>query len=105
MKDVAVLCRELGCGAAKKSPSGFQYEPSTEKEQKVLIQMVNCSGMEDTLAQCKQDEDVFDCSLEEEAGASCESKYGRLKDHLAQAPHGQPLLLVFFLCHRLSHND
>uniref|UniRef100_A0A8C0WZC9 SRCR domain-containing protein n=1 Tax=Castor canadensis TaxID=51338 RepID=A0A8C0WZC9_CASCN len=73
MKDVAVLCRELGCGAAKKSPSGFQYEPSTEKEQKVLIQMVNCSGMEDTLAQCKQDEDVFDCSLEEEAGASCEN--------------------------------
>ncbi|XP_004858827.1 CD5 antigen-like [Heterocephalus glaber] len=72
LQDVAVVCRELGCGIAKKSPSGTQYKPLAEKDQSVLIQNVGCSGMEDTLAQCEQDEDVFNCPHEEDAGASCE---------------------------------
>lgn len=73
LNDVAVVCRELGCGEAKKTPSGDLYGPLTEKEQSVLIQEVNCSGMEDTLAQCEQNEDVFNCLHEEDAGASCEN--------------------------------
>lgn len=72
IQDVAVLCRELGCGAAKGTPSGILYEPSTEKEQKTLIQEVNCNGMEDTLLQCEHSEDVFDCGHDEDAAAACE---------------------------------
>ncbi|KAL2771502.1 CD5 antigen-like isoform 1 precursor [Daubentonia madagascariensis] len=71
--DVAVVCRELGCGAAKEAFSGILYKPPPEKGQKVLFQNVRCNGMEDTLAQCEKDEDVFDCSHEEAAGALCEN--------------------------------
>lgn len=73
LNDVAVVCRELGCGAAKKTPSGELYGPLTEKGQSVLIQLVACNGMEDTLDQCEQDEDVFDCPHKEDAGALCEN--------------------------------
>ncbi|XP_048213141.1 CD5 antigen-like [Perognathus longimembris pacificus] len=72
MEEVAVVCRELGCGQAKSSPSGLLYSSSTENMPNILIQTVDCRGMEDTLAQCKL-EDVFDCSREEAAGASCEN--------------------------------
>ncbi|KAM4860772.1 CD5 antigen-like [Thomomys bottae] len=71
IKEVAVVCREVGCGAAKMSPSGLQYEPSTEN-MPILFQRVDCKGTEDILAQCEL-EDVFDCSREEEAGALCEN--------------------------------
>ncbi|XP_069856086.1 CD5 antigen-like [Dipodomys merriami] len=72
MEEVTVVCRQLSCGEAKRSSSGFQYKPSTEIVPSVLIQSVDCKGTEDTLAQCKLEEDVFDCSRTEEAGASCE---------------------------------
>uniref|UniRef100_A0A8C6B4B5 CD5 molecule like n=1 Tax=Monodon monoceros TaxID=40151 RepID=A0A8C6B4B5_MONMO len=72
MKDVEVVCRELGCGAATGTPSGTLYKPLAEKDQKVLIQAVNCSGMESKLIHCEQEEDVFDCSHNEDAGAMCE---------------------------------
>ncbi|XP_055452553.1 CD5 antigen-like [Psammomys obesus] len=72
LKDVAVVCRELNCGAAKRTPSGVSFQPPAPKEQKVLIQGVDCSGTEDMLAQCNQDDDVFDCPHAEDAGAGCE---------------------------------
>lgn len=86
IQDVAVLCRELGCGAANGTPSGILYEPSTEKEQKTLIQEVNCNGMEDTLLQCEHSEDVFDCGHDEDAAAACESEYGRAQGLSASYP-------------------
>ncbi|XP_053463889.1 CD5 antigen-like [Nycticebus coucang] len=73
MADVAVVCQELGCGAAKRAISGNLYKPLPKEEQKVLIQNVKCSGTEKTLAQCEKDEDVFDCSFDEAAGAVCEN--------------------------------
>lgn len=73
LNDVAVVCRELSCGAAYKTPSGASYQPPASEEQRVVIQGVECSGMEDTLAQCKLDNDVFDCSHAEDAGAQCEN--------------------------------
>ncbi|XP_058392539.1 CD5 antigen-like [Diceros bicornis minor] len=86
MKDVAVVCRELGCGEAKGTPSGILYKPSTEEEQKILIQDVNCNGMEDKLSQCEH-EDVFACSYNESAGASCESEYGRAEGRSANCSY------------------
>lgn len=80
--DLVVVCRELNCGAAKRTQSGASYMPPAPEDQKVLIQDVNCSGTEDLLSQCKQNEDVYNCPHSEDAGARCVSKYGRLKDHL-----------------------
>ncbi|XP_006895564.1 PREDICTED: CD5 antigen-like [Elephantulus edwardii] len=75
LEDVAVVCRELGCGAAKGTPSGFIYKPQAEETQNIFIQDVNCNGREDTLAQCeKEDSDYGSCSHKEDAGASCERK-------------------------------
>ncbi|KAL6080814.1 hypothetical protein STEG23_023823 [Scotinomys teguina] len=72
MNDVAVVCRELNCGAANKTQSGISYKPPAPEEQKVLVQDVNCNGMEDTLSQCEQDDDVYNCPHTEDAGARCE---------------------------------
>ncbi|KAG8519954.1 CD5 antigen-like [Galemys pyrenaicus] len=73
MKDVAVVCRELGCGPAVKVPYGNLYEPTATEDQKVLFQDVNCEGTEDALFQCDKSEDVFNCPHQEDAGASCET--------------------------------
>lgn len=72
LEDVAVVCQELGCGAAKLTRSGDLYKPRASEDQLVLIQGVNCSGMEDTLAKCEKDEHVFECTHREDAGAVCE---------------------------------
>ncbi|KAM5236174.1 CD5 antigen-like [Ctenodactylus gundi] len=72
LQDVAVVCRELGCGAAQKTPSGTLYGPLADEGQSVLIQNILCHGVEDTLAECEQDDDVFNCRHDEDAGASCE---------------------------------
>ncbi|NP_033820.2 CD5 antigen-like precursor [Mus musculus] len=71
-RDVAVVCRELNCGAVIQTPRGASYQPPAS-EQRVLIQGVDCNGTEDTLAQCELNYDVFDCSHEEDAGAQCEN--------------------------------
>uniref|UniRef100_A0A8I5ZXZ6 Cd5 molecule-like n=1 Tax=Rattus norvegicus TaxID=10116 RepID=A0A8I5ZXZ6_RAT len=71
--DVSVVCRELNCGAAKKTPSGASYHPPASEGQSVLIQGVECSGAEDMLAQCTLNYDVFDCSHAEDAGVQCEN--------------------------------
>ncbi|XP_049628524.1 Fc receptor-like protein 2 [Suncus etruscus] len=73
MKDVAVVCRELGCGAAKHTPAGIIYLPEAEKSQPVFIQVALCNGTEEALAECAQVE-IFDCEHDEDAGAVCENK-------------------------------
>jgi hypothetical protein len=95
-RDVAVVCRELNCGAVIQTPRGASYQPPAS-EQRVLIQGVDCNGTEDTLAQCELNYDVFDCSHEEDAGAQCESKYERLKGHflVSYAPDGHFASLWF----------
>lgn len=95
--DANVVCRELNCGAVNKTLSGTIYKPPAPPEQKVLIQGVDCSGMEDTLSQCSRDVDVYNCPHEEDAGVQCESTYGRVKDHLpvAYSPCGHLVCLYF----------
>ncbi|XP_060259217.1 Fc receptor-like protein 3 isoform X3 [Ovis aries] len=72
MKDVAVVCRELGCGAAKHTPAGMLYLPVAEEDQPVFIQVALCNGTEAALAECEQVE-TFDCGHDEDAGAVCEA--------------------------------
>ncbi|XP_023103370.2 CD5 antigen-like isoform X5 [Felis catus] len=71
MDSVAVLCRELGCGAARKTMSGTMYGPVTPKDQKVFIHLFRCNGIEESLSQCER-EDAIGCSHDEDAGAVCE---------------------------------
>ncbi|KAM5237543.1 Fc receptor-like protein 2 [Ctenodactylus gundi] len=71
MKDVSVLCRELGCGAAKHTPAAMLYPPVAERTLPVLIQVALCNGTEAALAECEQVE-TFDCGHDEDAGAVCE---------------------------------
>ncbi|XP_034356338.1 Fc receptor-like protein 2 [Arvicanthis niloticus] len=72
MKDVAVVCRELGCGAAQHTPIAMLYPPVVVDEAlPVLIQVALCNGTEKTLAECDQVE-AFDCGHDEDAGAVCE---------------------------------
>ncbi|KAL1777781.1 hypothetical protein HispidOSU_010483 [Sigmodon hispidus] len=72
MKDVAVVCRELGCGAAKHTPIAMLYPPVVDDTLPVLIQVALCNGTEKTLAECDQVE-TFDCGHDEDAGAVCEA--------------------------------
>ncbi|XP_044904780.1 CD5 antigen-like isoform X2 [Felis catus] len=74
MDSVAVLCRELGCGAARKTMSGTMYGPVTPKDQKVFIHLFRCNGIEESLSQCER-EDAIGCSHDEDAGAVCEAIY------------------------------
>lgn len=76
MKDVAVVCRELGCGAAKHTPAGMLYLPVAEEDQPVFIQVALCNGTEAALAECEQVE-TFDCGHDEDAGAVCEGRSWR----------------------------
>lgn len=71
MKDVAVVCRELGCGAAKHTPVAMLYPPAAEEALPVLIQVALCNGTEVALDECERVE-AFDCGHEEDAGAVCE---------------------------------
>ncbi|KAM6154326.1 Fc receptor-like protein 2 [Erethizon dorsatum] len=75
MKDVAVVCRELGCGAAKHTPVAMLYPPVAEEALPVLIQVALCNGTEVALAECEQVE-AFDCGHDEDAGAVCEGLTG-----------------------------
>lgn len=71
MKDVAMVCWELGCGAAKHTPVGMLYLPVAEEDRPVFIQVALCNGTEEALAECEQVE-TFDCGHDEDTGAVCE---------------------------------
>ncbi|KAL6082400.1 hypothetical protein STEG23_014326, partial [Scotinomys teguina] len=71
MRDVAVVCRELGCGAAKHTPIAMLYPPVVDEALPVLIQVALCNGTEKALVECDQVE-TFDCGHDEDAGAVCE---------------------------------
>ncbi|XP_032253121.1 Fc receptor-like protein 2 [Phoca vitulina] len=67
MKDVAVVCREPVCGAAKHTPAGLLYLPLAEEDPSVFLQVALATGPR-MLAECEQVE-TFDCDHSEDAGA------------------------------------
>ncbi|NXA56657.1 DMBT1 protein, partial [Nothocercus julius] len=66
----AVVCRELGCGAALESPGRAQYGPGTGP---IWLDEVNCTGTEPALRRCPAEPwGRHNCNHHEDASAVCQ---------------------------------
>ncbi|XP_075770550.1 uncharacterized protein LOC102455270 [Pelodiscus sinensis] len=71
-KDVAVVCRQLGCGQAVESLSSSVFGPGS-KSQPVLLTDVHCEGTEAALGNCTYMDAEYLCEHDEDAGARCQA--------------------------------
>ncbi|XP_032869689.1 deleted in malignant brain tumors 1 protein-like [Amblyraja radiata] len=70
LQDAAVVCRELGCGAATGAPGGAHFGPGTGY---VVTHNVECSGSEAALRECRSPSwGGYDFSHSRDAGVICE---------------------------------
>ncbi|XP_065277182.1 soluble scavenger receptor cysteine-rich domain-containing protein SSC5D [Emys orbicularis] len=69
--DVAVVCRQLGCGPALESLSGKVFGPGNESDP-VLMTNVECQGTEAALGSCPYEDPGDLCQHDEDAGARCQ---------------------------------
>ncbi|XP_039365574.1 deleted in malignant brain tumors 1 protein-like isoform X2 [Mauremys reevesii] len=70
--DVAVVCRQLGCGLAMEALSGKMFGPGNKSEP-VLMMNVQCQGTEAALGSCPYEDPGDDCQHDEDAGARCQA--------------------------------
>ncbi|XP_075770476.1 scavenger receptor cysteine-rich domain-containing protein DMBT1-like [Pelodiscus sinensis] len=70
-KDVAVVCRQLGCGQAMEALSSGVFGPGSES-QPILLTDVQCQGTEAALGNCTYEDPGIDCNHNEDAGARCQ---------------------------------
>ncbi|XP_065715711.1 scavenger receptor cysteine-rich domain-containing protein DMBT1-like isoform X2 [Patagioenas fasciata] len=69
LKDAAVVCRELGCGAAVAAPAGAAFGRGRDP---IWLDRVACAGGESAIVECRSRPwGVNGCSHEEDAGAVC----------------------------------
>uniref|UniRef100_A0A8C0GX97 Soluble scavenger receptor cysteine-rich domain-containing protein SSC5D n=1 Tax=Chelonoidis abingdonii TaxID=106734 RepID=A0A8C0GX97_CHEAB len=68
LDDVAVVCRQLGCGPALKSLTSKVYGPGSESDP-VLMMDVQCQGTEAALGNCSYTDPGYLCQHDEDAGA------------------------------------
>ncbi|XP_069856731.1 soluble scavenger receptor cysteine-rich domain-containing protein SSC5D [Dipodomys merriami] len=84
LRDAAVACRELGCGAALAAPGGARFGPGTGP---VWMDDVGCGGGEQALRDCPRSPwGRSNCDHSEDAGLVCTGPTPRLR--LADGPHG-----------------
>ncbi|XP_032869688.1 deleted in malignant brain tumors 1 protein-like, partial [Amblyraja radiata] len=73
LQDAAVVCRELGCGAATGAPGGSHFGPGSGA---VVTYDVECSGSEAALRECKSPSwGDYDAPHSRDAGVICEGKH------------------------------
>ncbi|XP_065426814.1 deleted in malignant brain tumors 1 protein isoform X8 [Chrysemys picta bellii] len=71
LSDVAVVCRQLGCGPAMEALSGKVFGPGPKSEP-VLMLNVQCQGTEAALGNCSYMDPGDLCQHDEDAGARCQ---------------------------------
>ncbi|XP_078284979.1 scavenger receptor cysteine-rich domain-containing protein DMBT1-like [Rhinoraja longicauda] len=89
LPDAAVVCRELGCGAAVRAPSGAHFGQGSGP---IVTLDVRCSGSEAALRECKSEPWTdYPVPHSNDAGVICE---GRLVDCQADPTESVRLRLV-----------
>lgn len=74
LPDVAVVCRELGCGEALAAPGSAFFG---EGNSVIWLDDVRCEGNESTLTECLTSAwGTHNCRHSEDAGAVCSGKRG-----------------------------
>uniref|UniRef100_A0A8C3FFE0 SRCR domain-containing protein n=1 Tax=Chrysemys picta bellii TaxID=8478 RepID=A0A8C3FFE0_CHRPI len=73
LSDVAVVCRQLGCGTAMEALSGKVFGPGNESDP-VLMMDVQCQGTEAALGSCPYTDPEDLCQHDEDAGARCQGE-------------------------------
>ncbi|NXG41936.1 DMBT1 protein, partial [Psilopogon haemacephalus] len=69
MKDAAVVCRQLGCGAALRAHSSAHFGPGSGL---IWMSRVECNGSEPALADCRHTRKVQEiCNHTRDAGVTC----------------------------------
>uniref|UniRef100_A0A9J8CYB2 SRCR domain-containing protein n=1 Tax=Cyprinus carpio carpio TaxID=630221 RepID=A0A9J8CYB2_CYPCA len=72
MNDVAVVCRQMGCGTAVSAQTSAHFGRGSGP---ILLDDVRCSGSESSLTQCSHPSiGTHDCSHSEDAGVVCLGK-------------------------------
>ncbi|XP_069056627.1 CD5 antigen-like isoform X2 [Pleurodeles waltl] len=72
IKDAQIVCRQIGCGAAKLASASAMFGSGSESTP-ILMKDVECSGTENDLGQCQHEENVNPpCDHSEDAGVICE---------------------------------
>ncbi|XP_065426808.1 deleted in malignant brain tumors 1 protein isoform X2 [Chrysemys picta bellii] len=80
ISDVAVVCRQLGCGPAMEALSGKGFRPGV-KSDPVLMRNVQCQGTEAALGSCPNTDPGDLCQHDKDAGARCKEPFAlRLAD-------------------------
>ncbi|XP_034648420.1 deleted in malignant brain tumors 1 protein-like isoform X6 [Trachemys scripta elegans] len=84
LSDVAVVCRQLGCGPAMEALSGKVFGPGPKSEP-VLMMDVQCQGTEAALGSCQYMDPGDLCQHDEDAGARCQGASSDVR--LVDGPH------------------